>query len=98
VLAGAAAGGCSIDRIEWESSGFPVEEVAHVLREEHHVEPHGLECIKREVGGSLWECRAEAAGAEYECEVKVGIRERIRSVECKRKEEKPPATDSRGVR
>jgi len=59
--------------------------VARVLREEHHVEPHGLECIKREVGGSLFECRAEVAEAEYECEVHVGIRERIREVDCEPK-------------
>jgi hypothetical protein len=84
---GLAAAGCSVDRIEWESSGFPVEEVEHVLREEHHVEPEGLECIKREVGGALWECRAHAEGAEWECEVHVGVRERIRKLHCESKEE-----------
>ena len=32
VRARTASRGCSIDRVEWESSGFPVEEVAHVAR------------------------------------------------------------------
>jgi hypothetical protein len=94
-VAGAAAAGCSIDRIEWESSGFPVEEVAQVLREEHHVPHPAVECIKREAGGSLWECRAHAEGAEYKCEVKVGIRERIKSIECERKEEEAPDESSK---
>ena len=85
--AGAAAAGCSVDRIEWETSGFPVEEVTRVLEEEHHVADPAVRCIKREVGGSVFECRAEAAEAEYRCEVKVGIRERIKSIECEREDE-----------
>lgn len=85
--AGTAAAGCSVDRIEWESSGFPVEEVAHVLREEHHVDHPAVRCIKREVGGSLYECRAETADAAFTCEVKVGIRERIRTIACEREDE-----------
>src|SRR5439155_6658437 len=50
--------GCSIDRVEWESTGFPVEEVTHALKEENHVAHPAVECIKREAGGAAWECRA----------------------------------------
>jgi hypothetical protein len=78
--------GCSIDRVEWESSGFPVEEVGAELEHRHHAEAPRVECIKREVGGAIWECRAQAGEAEYECEVKVGPREAIRSLECERAE------------
>ena len=56
------AAGCSIDRVEWESSGFPVEEVAHALEEEHGVSDPSVECIQREVQGADWECRAARAG------------------------------------
>jgi hypothetical protein len=79
-------GGCSIDRVEWESSGFPVEEVGAELEDRHGAEDPRVECIKREVGGSVWECRARSGEAEYECEVKVGPREAIRSLECERSE------------
>ena len=91
VLVAALAAGCSIDRIEWESTGFPVEEVRHTLEEEHHVANPVVECIKREVGGALWECRAHAGEAEFECEVKVGVREAIRSLECEEKHEEQEA-------
>ena len=77
--------GCSIDRIEWESTGFPIEEVTHVLNEEHHVAHPTVECIKREVGGALWECRAHARGREFECDVHVGVREKIRKLHCHEK-------------
>ena len=83
--------GCSIDRIEWESTGFPVEEVRHALEEEHHAESPTVECIKREVGGAVWECRAHDAEAEYECEVKVGPREAIRELECEQEHEEEAA-------
>jgi hypothetical protein len=87
VLVAALTAGCSIDRIEWESSGFPVEEVTHALEEEHHVAHPAVECIKREVGGAVWECRAHTAEHEFECEVKVGPREAIRHLDCEAKEE-----------
>ena len=61
------AAGCSIDRVEWESSGFPVEEVAHVLEEEHGVSEPEVECIQREVQGADWECRAHSAEGDYHC-------------------------------
>ena len=86
VLTSLLAAGCSIDRVEWESSGFPVEEVGAELEHRHHAEAPRVECIKREVGGAVWECRAQAGEAEYECEVKVGPREAIRSLECERAE------------
>ena len=87
VLATGLVTGCSIDRIEWESTGFVPEEVERRLVEEHHVEDPLVECIKREVGGSLWECRAQAGTTHFECEVKVGIREVIHEVECEEVEE-----------
>ena len=91
--------GCSIDRIQWESTGFPVEEVRQALEDEHGAENPSVECIKREVGGSLFECRAHTADAEFDCEVKVGIRERIKSIECARKavEEEPRAEQEPGA-
>jgi hypothetical protein len=90
----AAAGllaGCGI---RWESSGFPVEEVTRALEEEHGAEQPAVECIRREVGGSLFECRAHAGEREFECEVHVGIRERIHSIDCEAREE--PATRHEG--
>jgi hypothetical protein len=87
VLTAFLTAGCSIDRIQWESSGFPVEEVRHALEEEHGAESPSVECIKREVGGSLFECRAHTADAEFDCEVKVGIREVIHEIDCDRKDE-----------
>jgi hypothetical protein len=86
-LAAVFATGCSIDGIEWESTGFVPEEVGRRLVKEHHVEEPVVECIKREVGGSLWECRAQAGSAHFECEVKVGIREVIHEVDCEQVEE-----------
>ena len=87
------AAGCSVDRIEWESAGFPVEEVRHALEEEHGAESPSVECIQREVAGSLWECRAHAGEAEFECEVKAGIREAIHEIECERKHEEAERPD-----
>jgi len=74
--------GCSIDRIEWESTGFPVEEVALALKEENHVAHPAVECIKREAGGAVWECRAHAGKRKFECTVHVGPREKIRKLHC----------------
>jgi hypothetical protein len=79
--------GCSIDRIEWESTGYAVEAAEHTLVEEHHVEEPTVECIQREVGGAVWECRAHAGEAKFECEVKAGPREVIHEVECKQEHE-----------
>jgi len=89
-LAAGALTGCSVDRVEWESTGFVVDEVTRELDEKHHVRDPHVECIKREVGGAVWECRAVVGEAEYGCEVKVGPREAIRSLEC---EEREPAQD-----
>jgi hypothetical protein len=82
VLAAAALAACSIDRVEWETSGFPVDEARHALEEEHHVAAPVVECIQREVQGAVWECRAHADGEEYECTVHVGIRHEIHSLHC----------------
>jgi hypothetical protein len=81
-LAAGVLTGCSVDRVEWESTGFVVEEVKRELDEKHHVAAPVVECIKREAGGAVWECRARAQRDEFECEVKVGPRETIRSVVC----------------
>jgi hypothetical protein len=78
----AALAGCSVDRVEWESSGFPVEEVAETLEHEYQAEHPEVECIKREVAGALWECRAHAGERAFECEVHVGVREAIRKLHC----------------
>jgi hypothetical protein len=82
-LAVLLAAGCSIDRVEWETSGFPVEDVAHAIEEEHHVSDPTVECIQREVQGAEWECRAHAGEAEYHCHVLANQpRERIYEVHC----------------
>ena len=60
VLLTAFVAGCAIDRVEWESSGFPVEEVAHALEEEYGVSEPTVQCIQREVQGGEYECRAES--------------------------------------
>jgi hypothetical protein len=83
VLIALSAAGCSIDRVEWETSGFPVEDVAHVLEEEHHASDPAVECIQREVQGAEWECRARSPDAEYHCHVTANQpRERIYEVHC----------------
>lgn len=68
-LTAVLAAGCSIDRVEWESAGFPVEEVAHAIEEEHHASDPVVECIQREVQGAEWECRAHTDEAEFHCHV-----------------------------
>ena len=78
--------GCEVDRVEWESTGFPVEEVTRTLEDEHGAEDAAVRCIKREVGGAVWECQAVAGEREFECEVKVGPREAIRKLECEARE------------
>jgi hypothetical protein len=98
----AGLAGCSIDRVEWESSGFPVEEVAGTLEQEHEAEHPEVECIKREVGGALWECRAHAGEQAFECEVHVGPREAIRKLHCAAEEheegeEGEPANEEGGA-
>src|SRR4051794_15338611 len=93
VLAAALVAGCSIDGIEWESTGFVPEEVERRLVEEHHVDEPAVECIKREVGGAVWECRAQAGTKHFEGEVKAGPREVIHEVEC---EEQPEAGAEQG--
>ena len=77
------AAGCSIDRVEWESSGFPVEQVAQVLEEEHGVSEPSVECIQREVQGADWECRAETTEGEYHCHAATNQpRELVYEVHC----------------
>ena len=83
VAAALLAGGCSIDRVEWETAGFPVEAVAHALEEEHHAEDPAVECIQREVQGAEWECRAHAADVEYHCHVTAfEPKQRIYEIHC----------------
>jgi hypothetical protein len=83
-LATALLTGCSIDTVEWESTGEIVEHATHALEEEHHVEHPKVECIQREVLGALWECRAEAGADHYHCEIHEGVRHRIKSIHCER--------------
>ena len=97
VVAALLAGGCSIDRVEWETAGFPVEDVAHALEEEHHAEDPAVECIQREVQGAEWECRAHAAGAEYHCHVTAfEPKERIYEIHCESGHEEGEAEDGHG--
>ena len=90
VLTAGLVAGCGI---HWESSGFPVEEVTQALEEEHGAKHPAVECIRREVGGSLFECRADAGEREFECEVHVGIREKIHSIHCEAHGEEPAPHD-----
>src|SRR5262245_44700308 len=77
------AAGCSIDRVEWESSGFPVEEIAHVLEEEYGVSEPVVQCIQREVQGGEWECRAQSTEGEFHCHTTTNTpRRRIYEVHC----------------
>jgi hypothetical protein len=87
LLVAFAAASCSIDRIEWEDGGYAVEAAARELEEHERVEHPQVECIKREVGGSLWECRAHARVARYTCAVHAGAREKIHAVHCHRDDE-----------
>jgi hypothetical protein len=91
ILAAALLTGCSIDRVEWESTGEIVEHATHALEEEHHVEHPRVECIQREVLGALWECRAEAGDEHYHCEIHEGVRHRIKSIHCNREHEQGEA-------
>jgi hypothetical protein len=78
------AAGCSIDRVEWESSGFPVEQVRHALEEEYGMDEPSVECIQREVQGGEWECRADnPAGEEFHCHATTNTpRRRVYELEC----------------
>ena len=83
VVGALVAGGCGIDRVEWESSGFPVEEVGHSLAEEHGAHDPVVECIQREVQGGEYECRAHDATAEYHCHATTNTpRKRVYELEC----------------
>jgi hypothetical protein len=78
------AAGCGI---EWQRSGAVVAAVAAELREAHGVETPHVECIKREVFGALWECRAETADGEFDCEVETSPpTKKITALECERRE------------
>ena len=93
-LTALVAGGCAIDRIEWEQTGFAVEAATRVLEEEHHAEDPFVECIKREVGGAVWECRAHTAHDRFSCEVHAGPREKIHELECEREDAEQSAPEA----
>ena len=93
-LAVAFVAACSVDTVEWETTGYAVEAVEHYLHEEHGTDDAHVECIQREAQGALWECRVQAEHEELECEAHFGIRERVKSVHCEPKEhEEEPAED-----
>jgi hypothetical protein len=99
LLTGLLTAGCSIDRVEWESSGFPVEEVQHALEEEHHAQDPSVECIQREAQGAEWECRAHTADAEFHCHLTANWpRERIYELHCEtaHAEESGPESEEHG--
>jgi hypothetical protein len=92
MLAAVFLAACSVDTVEWESTGYAVEAVEHHLDEEHGLDHPAIECIQREAQGAFWECRAHAGEEEFECEAHFGIRERLKSVHCEPKEhEEEPA-------
>jgi hypothetical protein len=82
IVVAAAVSGCSIDRIEWERTGYAVEAATQTLEEEHGLEHPSVECIKREVGGAVWECRTLARHSRFTCKVHAGPREKIHEVHC----------------
>jgi hypothetical protein len=71
--------GCGI---HWESTGHVPDEVREHLLHEHGEKRADVECIRRELTGAVWECRAESARASYECEVKTSIHHEITFLEC----------------
>jgi hypothetical protein len=96
VVAGLLAGGCSIDRVEWESDGFPTVEVRRALEEEHGAESPTVECIQREVQGAEYACRAHAGGAEFHCHVTTNTpRKRVYELNCEARHD-DGATDGDG--
>jgi hypothetical protein len=88
--------GCFPDQTTWQSTGPIVDEVRHTLVEEHHATDPDVECIKREAQGALWECRAEAAEGEFECEVERSLpKQETKALECHggHEEEQAPAEE-----
>ena len=79
VLAGTlVAAGCGI---HWERTGQVPDAVTEHLHE-HGVKHADVQCIRRELTGAVWECKAETATASYECEVKTSIHHEITFLEC----------------
>jgi len=93
VVLSAALTGCGID---WEPTGFAVEAAAQTLEEEYGVEHPRVECIKREVGGAVWECRTLARHSRFSCTVHAGPREKVHEVHCHREHEDEPADEHEG--
>jgi hypothetical protein len=90
------AAGCFPDQTTWQSTGPIVEEVRHVLIEEHHAKNPDVECIKREAQGALYECRAETAEGEFECELERSLpKQETKALECHggHEEEHAPANE-----
>jgi hypothetical protein len=85
LVVAAVLSGCGI---HWEETGYAVEAATSTLEEEYGVEHPRVECIKREVGGAVWECRTLAGHAHFSCKVHVGPREAIRKVHCHEEDEK----------
>ena len=77
--------GCGI---EWQRSGTVVDGVATELREHHGIHERDVECIKREVFGALWECRAETTKGEFDCKVETSPpTKKIVGLECERRDD-----------
>ena len=80
VLAGTlVAAGCGI---HWERTGQVPDAVTEHLLRERGVKHADVQCIRRELTGAVWECKAESATASYKCEVKTSIRHEITFLEC----------------
>jgi hypothetical protein len=80
------AAGCSIDRVEWESTGYVVEAATQKLEREYGLEKPFVECIHYDAGAAFWKCRAHAGTAAFKCKVVTGPREVIHEIECEREE------------
>jgi hypothetical protein len=71
--------GCGI---HWERTGQVPDAVTEHLLHEHGVKHADVQCIRRELTGAVWECKAESATASFECEVKTSIHHEITFLEC----------------
>jgi hypothetical protein len=92
-VASFGAAGCSIDRVEWESTGYVVEAATANIEEEFGVEKPFVECIHYDSGASFWKCRAHAGAEAFKCKIVTGPREVVHEVECEREEEETSTSE-----
>ena len=78
--------GCSIDRVEWESTGYVVEAATQKLEADYGVDKPFVECIHYDSGAAFWKCRGHAGPVGFKCKVVTGPREVVHEIECEREE------------